>query len=82
MSKYTSSKKAPKTSLEKSHSAVSNFKLTLICIIAELGFAALFAGLALAISGAFLPATVSFIIAGAGAAASLFAFVMLYSFKR
>lgn len=36
-----------KTSLQKSHSKVSNFKLTLICMILSLGFAVLVVGLGL-----------------------------------
>ena len=35
-----------KTSLEKSHSKVSNFKLTLICFIASISFSAMWAGVA------------------------------------
>ena len=36
-----------KTSLEKSHSKVSNFKLTLICFIATISFSLMWVGLAL-----------------------------------
>jgi len=37
----------PKTSLEKSHSKVSNFKLTMINIIAAISFCLIFVGLIL-----------------------------------
>lgn len=36
-----------KTNLEKSHSKVSNFKLTLICLILALGFGVLWVGIGL-----------------------------------
>ena len=36
-----------KTSLEKSHSKVSNFKLTLICLLGIIAFALIFIGLGL-----------------------------------
>ena len=36
-----------KTDLQKSHSKVSNFKLTLICLILAIGFGALWVGIGL-----------------------------------
>lgn len=36
-----------KTSLERSHSKVSNFKLTLICLLLAIGFAGVWVGLIL-----------------------------------
>lgn len=39
--------KKEKTSLERSHSKLSNFKLTLICIISSIAFVLLFISIAL-----------------------------------
>ena len=40
-----------KSSLERSHSKTSNFKLTLLCILLSLGLSAIWAGTALLLAG-------------------------------
>ncbi|MCQ2386506.1 MAG: hypothetical protein MJ078_07550 [Clostridia bacterium] len=40
-------KKTPKTTLEQSHSVLSNAKLTVLCFLGEIGFCGFFAALGL-----------------------------------
>lgn len=74
--------KTPQTSLAKSHSPLSNFKLTLLCLLGELAFIALFVGIALIISGIIAPLWIAYVISGAGAALSAIVMLLLHGFKR
>lgn len=69
-----------KDSLSKSHSKVSNFKLTLVCILAAISFALLFVGLCLYFS---LDKQMIFLIIGIiGAVLTVLSFVSFFFFKR
>ena len=68
-----------KTSLEKSHSKASNFKLTLICFLTILFFAVLWGGLTL-LKGSHQ--TIGIIATCAGGAGTLLCLVLLNAFSR
>ena len=68
-----------KTSLQKSHSKASNFKLTLICFLTILFFGALWCGLAL-IKGDLK--TFGILLTCAGGAGTLLCLVLLNAFSR
>ncbi len=67
-----------KTSLERSHSKASNFKLTLMCILAAIGFNLIFAGLALYNKNNVL----GLILAIAGGVMSIFFYILIRGFTR
>ena len=67
-----------KTSLERSHSKWSNFKLTMMVLLASISIFAVFAGLA--ILKAFQ--TPAIICMASGGALFLISFIMLMRFKR
>ncbi len=67
-----------KTSLEKSHSKLSNTKLTFICILLSIGFVFIFAGLALVDSYKAVGITVSLI----ALVVSLFGLILVQKFTR
>ena len=71
---------AEKTSLEKSHSKVSNFKLTLICFCAALAVSTLWVGLG--ILGMEAYRVLGIILAGAGLLVSLFFVFVIGKFTR
>ena len=68
-----------KTSLEKSHSVFSNFKLTLLCLLAAVAVGALFAGLGLV---RVLPAPVGVLLLSGGGVLTLLCFALLQRFRR
>ena len=68
-----------KTSLEKSHSKASNFKLTLICFLTILFFALLWVGLSM-LKGDLK--TFGIIATCAGGAGTLLCLVLLNAFSR
>ena len=67
-----------KTSLQKSHSKASNFKLTLICFLTILFFAILWVGLVLIKQ----EKTFGIILTCAGGAGTVFCFLLLNAFSR
>lgn len=67
-----------KTDLQKSHSKVSNFKLTLICLILAIGFGALWVGIGLINDYEKLGYTV----AACGGVATLLGVVLVNKFSR
>ena len=71
---------AEKTSLEKSHSKVSNAKLTLICFIAALAVSILWVGIALI--GFEKYKIFGIILAAAGALTTLFSIFLIGKFTR
>ncbi|MCR5113229.1 MAG: hypothetical protein K6A63_04765 [Acholeplasmatales bacterium] len=68
-----------KTSLERSHSKASNFKLTMICFILALGIAAVWGGLALVNTDY---QTLGIIVAACGGAVALLFFILIGKFTR
>ncbi|MBQ9415794.1 MAG: hypothetical protein IJU20_03000 [Clostridia bacterium] len=68
-----------RTSLERSHSKASNFKLTLICLLLTLGVSAVWAGAALLAAGHTMPGAVA---AAAGAVVALVSFLAIGHFTR
>ena len=68
----------PKTDLEKSHSKVSNFKLTCICLLLALGVGILFVGVAMFLKYR----TYSIIGIIAGGMLSLFSLLLINKFTR
>ena len=68
-----------KTSLEKSHSKASNFKLTMICFILALSVAAVWAGLSLVNTEY---QTLGIIISSVGGATALLFFILIGKFTR
>lgn len=76
-----------KTSLERSHSKASNFKLTLICLLGAIGFAILFIGISLLNNNTVFInnitfATLAIILLIAGGALSLLSFILIRIFAR
>ena len=71
--------KTEKTALEKSHSKSSNAKLTLLCLLAAVAFAALFASLMLIPK---LPTYLSIILIAASAIILVLCVLLLKAFKR
>ena len=69
-----------KESLERSHSKASNFKLTLVCLIALLSFAMLFISLALYL--AFDKGMVYLVMTIISAVLTVLSFISFYLFKR
>ena len=69
------------TSLQKSHSKASNFKLTLICLLTALFNALLWAGVAM-IFIPMVPSDVAYITRGVGAAGSVLFFLLIGKFSR
>ncbi|MBR3617402.1 MAG: hypothetical protein IKN46_01865 [Acholeplasmatales bacterium] len=67
-----------KTSLEKSHSKTSNFKLTMICLIGIIGFNLIFVGLVLFNYNPIL----TYVLSGAGIILSLFDLFLINKFTR
>ncbi|MCQ2414205.1 MAG: hypothetical protein MJ082_05375 [Clostridia bacterium] len=67
-----------KTSLEKSHSKVSNFKLTLLCLLGAIGYAALFFGIAWLVAGV----KVAIVPLAVGAVLSVLSLIALRKFVR
>jgi len=67
-----------KSSLERSHSKVSNFKLTLMCLIGIIGFNLLFVGLILYQYNKIF----TFVISGVGVLLSLFSLILINKFTR
>lgn len=67
-----------KSSLEKSHSKVSNFKLTSMCLIGIIGFNLLFVGLILYQYNKIF----TFVISGVGVLLSLFSLILINKFTR
>ena len=68
-----------KTSLEKSHSKASNFKLTMICFILAIGISAIWAGLALVDTDY---QTLGIIVASVGGVIALLFFILIGKFAR
>ena len=68
-----------KTSLQKSHSKASNFKLTLICFLTILFFGAVWCGLAL-LKGDLK--TFGLILTIAGGAGTVLCYLLLNAFSR
>ena len=66
------------TSLQKSHSKVSNAKLTLICLILSIAFPVLVFGIALIDAYK----TYGILLAAAGGAFTLFGLILINAFKR
>ncbi|MCR5741549.1 MAG: hypothetical protein K6G38_03725 [Gammaproteobacteria bacterium] len=71
--------KKEKTSLEKSHSKVSNFKLTLVAFLCAVGVAALWVGLALIKSDILY---ISIPLLAGGIILSIFSFMLVAKFTR
>lgn len=71
---------AEKTSLEKSHSKLSNFKLTMICFLSILCVSAFWVGLGLLGNEAYR--IFGIVLAGAGLVLSLFFMVLIGKFTR
>lgn len=69
-----------KTSLEKSHSKVSNFKLTLICFFAALAISVFWVGLALLGNEAYR--TFGIIASASGLVVSLLFIILIGKFTR
>ena len=67
-----------KSSLEKSHSKASNFKLTMICLLAAISFNAIFAGLALIN----INKIIGIIVAIFGGVLSIFSYLLISRFTR
>lgn len=67
-----------KTSLERSHSKSSNFKLTLICALLSIMFVLLFIGLILIKSHQ----TLGIILTAVGAVGFIFSFMLVSKFTR
>lgn len=67
-----------KTSLEKSHSKASNFKLTLMCLLASISFVLLFFGLSLLNKNK----TIGIVVAACGAVLFILSFIMISKFTR
>ena len=67
-----------KTSLEKSHSKTSNFKLTMICLIGIIGFNLIFVGLVLFNYNPIF----TYALSGAGIILSLFDLFLINKFTR
>ena len=72
-------KKNEKTSLERSHSAASNFKLTLLCLILTLGVSAIWAGAVLLLASYTYAGAV---LAAAGIVAAFVSFLGVSHFTR
>ena len=70
----------PKTSLEKSHSPWSNFKLTLLCLLGSVGFSGFFVGLGLL--GQKATPTLAFGVIAGGVLASAISLLGISQFKR
>lgn len=71
---------AEKTALEKSHSKSSNAKLTLICFLAIIAFAAFWIGLALIFMEDYK--MFGYIMAPAGGVVAILAFLLIGKFNR
>lgn len=69
------------TSLKKSHSKVSNFKLTLLSLITIIAFSALWIGIALLKYEGF-PFSIALILTIAGGVLSLLGLIGFNAFKR
>ncbi|MBQ9520257.1 MAG: hypothetical protein IJR67_02145 [Acholeplasmatales bacterium] len=69
------------TSLQKSHSKASNFKLTLICLLTALFNALLWTGVAM-IFIPMVPSVVAYITLGVGVAGSVLFFLLIGKFSR
>ena len=67
-----------KSSLEKSHSKASNFKLTLICMLAAISFNAIFGGLALIN----INKIIGIIVAISGGILFIFSYLLISKFTR
>lgn len=67
-----------KTSIERSHSKISNFKLTILVLLAIISFNAIFVGLALYNYSHLLSMMVSII----GGIFSLVLFILIHAFVR
>lgn len=70
-----------KTSLEKSHSAASNAKLTAICLLLAIFFAVLFTGLGILLTP-IVEQLIAIIILAIGGVGTLLCLLALSSFKR
>ncbi len=70
--------KVEKTSLDKSHSKLSNTKLTLICMLLSIGFVFVFAGLALIDAHK----TIGIVTASIAFVVSLFGLILVQKFTR
>lgn len=67
-----------KTSLERSHSKLSNFKLTLLCLLAIISFNLIFVGIALYNFNSLL----SLIVSITGGAIAFLMFILITAFTR
>lgn len=67
-----------KTSLQKSHSKVSNVKLTLICLLLAIAFPVCVLGIAMIKDYK----TLGIILAAAGGVFTLFGLILINAFKR
>ena len=67
-----------KTSLEKSHSKASNFKLTMMCLLAAISFSLIFVGLAILNKYK----TFGIILAVAGGILIILSYLMISRFTR
>ena len=67
-----------KTSLERSHSKASNFKLTLMCLLASIAFSLIFIGLAILNKYQ----TFGIILTAVGAVLTILSYFMISRFTR
>ena len=67
-----------KTSLEKSHSKASNFKLTMICLLAAISFSLIFVGIAIINKYK----TLGIILAAAGGVMTILSYLLISRFTR
>lgn len=71
-----------KTSLAKSHSKASNAKLTFICFLAAVFFAALWIGLGLVVKEIEALMIIGYICLGVGAVGCILTFFLISKFTR
>lgn len=70
-----------KSSLERSHSAVSNFKLTLICLLLSIAVSMVWVGVVLITTHA-VELAVGIIVTAVSAAVALISFLLISKFTR
>ncbi len=70
-----------KSSLERSHSAVSNFKLTLICLLLSIAVSMVWVGVVLITTHA-VELAVGIVVTAVSAAVALISFLLISKFTR
>ena len=70
-----------KSSLERSHSAVSNFKLTLICLLLSIAVSMVWVGVVLITTHA-VELAVGIVVTAVSAAVALISFLLIRKFTR